>query len=69
MNLFKKTIDSLVADITAKVEHLHIVATAHELEAEVHYRVVDERQALAALATAEGERARRIAGKFAELLS
>jgi hypothetical protein len=66
--IFKKTVNSLIADIARKVEHLHAVADRHDTDAEVHsdkatYHLNEEAAALQ-----ESIRARRIAKKFADLI-
>lgn len=68
-SFFKKTVDDIIADITAKIEHLHVVAEAHADAARVHNEVVVLHTKLAVAADDEFARAKRIAGKFTELLS
>lgn len=72
MALFSKvtqTVDSIVADINAKISDLHIVADAKKVEAAVHDEVVKLRTELSAAATAEAARAKRLAEKFKELIA
>jgi hypothetical protein len=69
VSLFTKSIDSIIADITAKIEQLHIVAEYHKVAAEAHAAIVAERTKLANLALKEEARAKAIAAKFAALVS
>lgn len=66
---FKKTVDSILADITAKIESLHIVADAHTLAASGHAMEIEYRTKLKADAEAEAKRARNVAAKFLDLVS
>jgi hypothetical protein len=68
-NLFKKTTDSIVADISAKIEALHVVAAAHAEAEKLHNEEIALRTRLAAEASAEYARAKSIATKFKELIS
>jgi hypothetical protein len=68
-SFFASSVDSLVADIEARVAKLQIVADAHKAEAEVHQKVIEERQALVAFVQKEEARARIIAAKFQALIS
>lgn len=65
---FRKSIDSIVADITQKIEHLHIVAEAHMTEAAVQNAIVDEATKAAAFAKAEYARAKGIAERLTNLI-
>lgn len=70
MGLFKsKTVDSIIADIDAKITQLGIVAEAKKIEAAAHYEVVKLRTELSAAALAEAARAKSIAEKFKALIS
>jgi hypothetical protein len=69
MGLFKNTVDSIIADISAKIEKLSVVAEAHALAAQLHRDVIDERQKLVNFANQEEARARSIAAKFKALIS
>ena len=69
MGLFKHTVDSIIADISAKVEKLHIVAEAHAAAEVAHNEEVLLRQKLAAAARAEYTRAKAIAAKLTALVS
>lgn len=66
---FKHTVDSIIADISAKVEKLHIVAEAHAAAEVAHSAEASLRSKLAAEARAEYTRAKSIAAKFAALIS
>ena len=70
MSFFSKlSINAIIADITAKIEQLHVVAEIHKGEAEVHDAIVAERTKLADFARKEEARAKAIAEKFASLVS
>ncbi len=70
MALFsKQTVNSIIADIVQKIEHLHVVAEAEALAAEVHDAVVAERKKLGDAARAEAARAKTIAEKLRALVS
>jgi hypothetical protein len=62
--LFKPSVDSIIADIEAKVAKLHIVADAHAEESKLHAEVIAEKQKLIAYADAEFARAKAIALKL-----
>jgi len=64
-----QTVDSIVADIVQKVEHLGIVAEANKLEQKAHDEVIAARQELQRLARLEEARARAIAYKLKALVS
>lgn len=66
---FQSSVDSIIADISAKIEKLHIVAEAHAEAIVVHGVVISERQKLVAFAQAEYNRAQSIAAKFMALIS
>jgi hypothetical protein len=65
----RKTVDSIIADITAKIEHLHVVAEAHAEAAKIHSEVIAERSKLIVEANTEFDRAKAIAGKLTALVS
>jgi hypothetical protein len=65
----RKTVDSIIADITAKIEHLHVVAEAHAEAEKIHAAVIAERTKLAQDARAEFARAKTITAKFEALVS
>lgn len=67
--LFWKTIDSILSDITAKIEQLHSVADAHAAKALVAADEASLHTKLHDFAVAEEARARKIAAKFTELVS
>lgn len=66
---FKTSIDSILSDITAKIEHLHVVADAHAAEALIAADRASLYTKLHDFAVAEEARARKIAAKFTELVS
>lgn len=66
---FKKTVDSIIADISARIESLHTVADIHAAAATDHAVEIGLRSKLKAEAEAEAARARRLAAKFLELVS
>lgn len=66
---FKKSVDSIVADITQKIEHLHVLAELHDAEAEVHNIAAAERAKLSAWFTSEAVRAKAIAHKLTALVT
>ena len=68
MSIFKNTIESIVSDITSKVEKLHALAELKEKEAVVHDTIVVERRRLAAEAREIVARAKAVAEKFAALI-
>lgn len=68
MSFFKQSIDGIVADITAKIAKLNLVAEAHKLEAEVHQTEINARVKLAAFALSEFGRAKSIAQKLEALI-
>jgi hypothetical protein len=65
----KADIDSIVADIRTKIEHLHAVAEAHAVAREVQVKIMGE--AILAKQSAETEyaRAKFIASKLETLIS
>lgn len=70
LSFFKShTVDSLIADIVQKVEHLHGVADAKHVEQEVHISAAMELSKLATVAQGERDRARSIANKLTALVS
>lgn len=68
-SLFTKTVDSIIADISAKIESLHVVAEAKATAAALHEDEIALRTRLKADAIAEYDRAKRIASKFAEFIN
>lgn len=68
-SLFRKSVDSIVADIQAKVEALHIAADFHSAEAQVHAEAVQAKIKLTNAASAEAGRAKAIATKLEALIS
>lgn len=63
------TVDSLIADIVQKVEHLHAVAEVHAAEQAAQAAVIAEAQAAKAFAEKEYDRAKAIAAKLTALVS
>lgn len=68
MGLFSKTIDSIISDITSKIEQLHIVAEAHATEANVQAAIEAEAAKLRVFAQNEYGRAKALAAKFEALV-
>lgn len=67
--LFKKTVDSVVADLQAKVGHLETLVKQHVVEAEA-YALAEAKAVEAKFAALEASaRASRIATKVKELIS
>lgn len=60
--LFSPSVDSIIADITQKVEQLHAVAELHNAEIVAKQAIINE-------AAAEYDRAKAIAGKLTALVS
>lgn len=63
------TVDSLIADIVQKVEHLHVVAEAKDAEAVVQHAAAAAAVQAKTVAVAERDRARSIAEKLTALVS
>lgn len=68
-SFFASSVDGLVADIEARVAKLNVVADAHKVEADLHAKVIAEKQKLVEFAQKEEARARAIAAKFKALIS
>jgi hypothetical protein len=68
-SLFKRSVDSIIADIQTRIDQLHIVAEAHAEAAKLHSAEIEFRTRLVATAEAEYARAKSIATKFGELIS
>ena len=69
MGLFSGlTIDSIIADITAKIEKLHLVAEVHAEAAKVQAEVEVAAGRARAFAESEYGRAKAIAAKFEALI-
>jgi len=68
MGIFSKSIDSIIADITSKIEQLHFVAEFHAGMAAV--KAEEEKRAAEARTFAENEyaRAKALAAKFEALV-
>lgn len=70
LSLFaKKTVDSIISDISTKVEQLHVVAAAKAEAEQIHLAEITLRNKLVAEARAEWTRAKSIAAKFEALIS
>jgi hypothetical protein len=69
MGLFRHTVDSIIADIAAKVEKLGIVAEAHAEAEKLHSAEIALRTELVSKARAEFARAQTIAAKLTALIS
>lgn len=69
MSFFTNTVESIVSDITGKIEKLHAVAEAKHIEAQAHDAVATERIKLASEARSVRDRAKTIAEKFTALIS
>jgi hypothetical protein len=67
--LFRKTVDSIVADIAEKIDHLYIAATNHDTDAGVHAAKIEHHTVARDDARAESARARRLASKFSDLIN
>lgn len=65
----RPSVDSIIRDITLKVEQLHAVSEAHHIASEVHDAVAVERAKLAVALRTERDRAKSIAGKLTSLIS
>jgi len=63
------SVDSIIADITKRIESLHIVAEAHSEAAKVHNEAKALSTRLETEAIAEFNRAKSIAAKFEALVS
>ena len=62
------SVDSIIADITKRIESLHVVAEAHAAAAKLHQDEIEFRSKLVATAGAEYARAKSIAAKFEALV-
>lgn len=68
MSFFTKTIDSIVADIVAKIEGLHVVAEAHAEAAKLHGEIIIESTKAREFFANEYARAKAIAAKLETLV-
>ena len=68
MGLFSKTIDSIIADITSKIEQLHAVVELHAVEAGIQAEAERVAAELRTFAENEFARAKAIAKKFEDLV-
>lgn len=66
---FTKSVDSIIADIVQKVEHLHIVAEAHAAEQAAQQAIIDEAAKAKAFAQKEYSRAKAIADRLTALVN
>lgn len=67
-SLFRPSVDSIIGDITKKIEKLKILADLKNAEANAHASVIVEKTRLAQAARAEKERALAIADKLKNLV-
>lgn len=67
--LFRRSVDSIVANITKQVEQLHDAATRHHNDAAAHSAAASQSEARASLHSNERDRARGIAQKLKDLIS
>lgn len=69
MTFFKAlSIDSIISDVTAKIEQLHVVAELHADAAKVQAEAEAQAAKLRAFAETEYARAKAIAAKFEALV-
>lgn len=66
---FRQSVDSIIADIQAKVKALNVAAEFHAAEADAHREVILAKNALIGFADAEYTRAKAIAAKLEALIS
>lgn len=66
---FAKSVDSIIADIVQKVEHLHIVAEAHAAEQKVQQAIINEAVKARIFAEKEYSRAKAIAERLTALVN
>ena len=67
--LFGKTVDSIIADLTKKIQHLEQVVEARAEQAKTHALEIEKHNVLLQGVQAEASRAFAIAGKLKALLS
>lgn len=65
----KKTIDSVIGDLSTKVGHLRELAEVHHSTAQTHLSQAQSHEDQATVHAMERDRATRIAAKFEELLN
>lgn len=68
MGIFSKSIDSIISDITSKIDQLHVVAELHADAAKVQLAVEAEAAKLRVFAENEYARAKALAAKFEALV-
>lgn len=66
--MFKKTVDSVISDISKKISQLRDVAEEHHVLVGKHLEIASGAQVQANIHAGNRERATRIATKFEELL-
>lgn len=66
---FQKSVDSIIADITSKIDQLHIVSDVHAEAVKLHNAEIEVRARLGAAAARESARAKAIAEKLKALVS
>lgn len=69
MSFFMKTIDSIIEDITKKIEQLHAVAAVHAEVSRLNSEAIAKSTELRDFAESEYARAKAIAAKFEALVS
>lgn len=69
MSWFTKSVDSIVADITKKVEQLEAAVVHHNTQGSQHLQTVADLQKEADSHFSEAERAHNIAAKLTALIS
>lgn len=67
--IFRRSVDSIVANITKQVEQLHDTATRHHNEAQAHLAEASRLHQLHHDHSQERDRARGIAQKLKDLIS
>lgn len=67
--LFRRSVDSIVANITKQVEQLHDAATRHHNDAAAHNAAASQSEQLAIQHAVERDRASAIATKLKALIS
>lgn len=69
MGLFTKSVDSIVADITRKVQQLEAAVSHHNTQSDAHHASALASDELALAHASEAERANSIATKLTALIS
>lgn len=66
---FRKSVDSIIADISAKIDDLEAAVGFHNTQSAAHHAAAQASDELALAAASEADRANRIAGKLKDLLA